>query len=181
MNCTHNAKQLPWKLTVKQITDLGCVGKEPKAECKPRRPRRRLGSKTPGCLAQGGAARSPGLPSRAPPAWPPAPARSGSERLPEGGSGSSVLNDAPLPAFTDSIRTSSSRTILPAAACRPIPERGAPPTGYPRRPWPGLASRPPQAQQPSPGDLGGAKAEAQRPARSVGAWLRGGGTLPGKG
>lgn len=53
----------------------------------------------------------------------------------EGGSGSSVLATAPLPASTDSSRITG-RIILPAAACGPIPERGTPLPGAPRRPWP---------------------------------------------
>lgn len=108
-------------------------------------PPRPLRSRIQGHLAQGGASGPQGLPSRAPPAWPPAPARSGSERLPEGGLGSSVLIKAPLPISADSIRTTS-RIILPTAACGPIPEQRTPLTGYPRRPRPGPASRPPQTR-----------------------------------
>lgn len=64
VNCIDNAKRCPWKLTVKQITDLCCVGKEAKVACKPRRPR---APAVPGLRAALSRAAQPpqGLPSRA--------------------------------------------------------------------------------------------------------------------
>lgn len=103
-------------------------------------------------------------------------ALSGSESLPEGGSGFSRLVTAPLPASADSIRTTS-RIMLLAAACGSTPERETAFTRFPRGLWPGTgvtSAAAPECRGTRPEGWAGPKSKSKpmRAGRACkGAWL----------